>query len=295
MAMIHVARAGATLGEFSVEEVQEGLRIGRFLSSDLGWQTGMTEWRPLPELAGPLPAASTASPQTQPAAPPVAQPAALPVTSTSAPTYETVPQGGLPWERRRELGLFKAFFDTVVLIVTKPYDAFAMMKPDGGMGEPLLFAVVGAGFGMIVSMLFQIALQTVGLMFSGRAQGLSGIACGFLVIPFAVALGVFIISGLIHLCLMMLGGAKKPFETTFRVVCFSTGTAHLIAVVPFIGTYIAMVYNMVLQIIGIMRAHPTDAGRAAGAVLLPIVVCCGGGALLAFLTVGAGFLSLLGR
>jgi hypothetical protein len=293
MDTIHVARAGATLGAFSLEEVREGLRTGKFLNTDLGWQAGMADWRPLSEIVGPLAAASAPQSETP-------QPAAMPITP--APAFaEPGAQSGLPWEHRRELGFFKAFFDTVVLVVTKPFDAFAMMKPEGGMGDPLLFALIGAGFGMTVSVFFQLVLQTLRARggVQGAAEGATGIGCALpfsiILISLGVVLGVFIASGVIHLCLMMLGGAKRPFETTFRVVCFSTGTTYLFAVIPFVGSYISFAYNTVVEIIGLMRAHPTDGGRAAGAVLLPVIVCCGGGLLLVFLTVGIGALSLLGR
>jgi len=31
---------------------------------------------------------------------------------------------------------------------------------------------------------------------------------------------IFIGAAILHVCLMIVGGAKQPFETTFRVVCF---------------------------------------------------------------------------
>ena len=36
--MIHITRGTTSLGTFSEEEVREGLRTGRFTSSDLGWR-----------------------------------------------------------------------------------------------------------------------------------------------------------------------------------------------------------------------------------------------------------------
>ncbi len=41
MAMIHVARDGAKIGEFSRDEVREGLRTGKFLPTDMAWEEGM--------------------------------------------------------------------------------------------------------------------------------------------------------------------------------------------------------------------------------------------------------------
>jgi len=60
MAMIHVNRGATSLGVFSEEEVREGLRTGRFASTDIGWREGMANWQPLsqfPELSAAAPAA----------------------------------------------------------------------------------------------------------------------------------------------------------------------------------------------------------------------------------------------
>jgi hypothetical protein len=120
-------------------------------------------------------------------------------------------------------------------------------------------------------------------------------AVGYILLsPVFVIVLTFIISGILHLCLMIVGGARKPVETTFRVVCFSSGSTSLLSMIPFCGGMIACVWNIVLEIIGLARAHETETGKAALAVLLPIIVCCGGGILLAILG-GFSALSLLPR
>jgi hypothetical protein len=93
--------------------------------------------------------------------------------------------------------------------------------------------------------------------------------------PLLLIVGIFIGSGILHLCLMILGGANRPFETTLRVVCFSCGAAYLFSLVPVCGGVIAMVYNIVLQCIGLSRAHETTTGKALMAIFLPMIVCCG--------------------
>ena len=69
MAMIHVNRGASSLGAFQEEQVREGLRSGRFLSTDLGWREGMASWQPLSqfaEFAGDIAAApSTGAPPPQ--------------------------------------------------------------------------------------------------------------------------------------------------------------------------------------------------------------------------------------
>ena len=60
---IHIARKGAQLGVFNLEEVRPGLSGGRFLPTDLAWREGMAAWKPLgewPEFSGAVPVAGTA-------------------------------------------------------------------------------------------------------------------------------------------------------------------------------------------------------------------------------------------
>lgn len=261
MATIHVARDGAKLGEFALEEIREGLRTGQFRPTDLGWQSGMPDWRPLSDFA-------------------VEKPAPLVADVTSPTSAETATaESGLPWEHRHDIGFFKAFFDTASVLLTKPSEAFVMMKREGGLTDPLFFALIGGSAGTIVSALFQIGFQSI-LGVGGRNNVVAmfgiGAVIGFLVLtPLFIAAGMFIGSGILHLCLMLFGGANKPFETTFRVVCFSSGAAYLFSIIPFCGGYITPIYNIVLECIGISRAHETTMGKAVLAVLLPLIVCCG--------------------
>ena len=127
--MIHVNRGTTSLGVFSEQEVREGLSAGRFTPTDIGWREGMASWQPLsqfPEFGG------TAAP----AVPPV-QPGAAP-----APT-PVAGRTGLPWEHRQERGFFNAFIETLSMVLTRPAEAFSVMKREGGLGEPLIYALIG--------------------------------------------------------------------------------------------------------------------------------------------------------
>ena len=281
MATIHVARDGANIGTFSTEEVREGLRTGKFLPTDMAWQEGMPDWRPLSQVVPEKPAAGMPASGTT-------ETSALSVSAAGSSTASGS-GGGLPWEHRQELGLVKAYFDTVVMVLTKPAEAFALMKTEGDMMGPMLFALIGGCAGIIVSVLVQLALHSIGFM-ADRQNAMFGMvvvglwSIGYIILsPVIVIVFLFIGSGILHLCLMIVGGAKKSFETTFRVVCFSSGSTYLLSMIPFCGGMIAMVWNIVVEIIGLARAHETDTGKAAMAVLLPIIVCCGGLILLGIL------------
>src|ERR1700730_1063722 len=103
---------------------------------------------------------------------------------------------------------------------------------------------------------------------------------------------MFVGSGILHLCLMLVGGANRPFETTFRVVCFGSGAANLFSMIPMCGWLIAVVYDIVLKCIGVSRAHETTTGKAVLAVFLPVVVCCG---LIVLVVVLGGFGAIFSR
>jgi hypothetical protein len=94
--------------------------------------------------------------------------------------------------------------------------------------------------------------------------------------PVLLLIWFFIWSGIVHLFLMMLGGHKQSssgFEGTFRAVSYGY-VSSLAQLIPFVGGLIAFVWNLVLQVIGLVRMHRTSTGKAVGAVLLPLVLCC---------------------
>jgi hypothetical protein len=101
--------------------------------------------------------------------------------------------------------------------------------------------------------------------------------------PLFVVIGTFIGSAILHVCLMIVGGAKQSFETTFRVICFVEGSVSPLLVIPFCGGLIAGIWKIVLYCIGLARAHETDTGRAVIAVLLPLIICCGAVLLIAMM------------
>jgi hypothetical protein len=267
MAMIHVNRGTASLGVFSEQEVREGLSAGRFAPTDIGWRVGMASWQPLsqfPDFGG----------AAAPAVPPV-QPGAAPTSTTVAG------RTGLPWEHRQERGFFNAFIETLTMVLTRPAEAFSVMKREGGLGEPLIYALIGGCLGGIVSALFSLGFQSIGLFAdkNNSLAAMTGMGIGFvaiILVPLVIVIVLFIWSGLAHLCLMIFGGANQSFETTFRVFAFTQGSTGPLQIIPLCGGLISFVWMLVCSCIGLARAQETDTGRAVLAVSSPLIVCCGG-------------------
>jgi hypothetical protein len=143
--------------------------------------------------------------------------------------------------------------------------------------------------GAVVSVGYSLIMHSIGLM-TDRHTGVGallgfGIGSVFLVllIPIFLAVGTFIFAAITHLCLMIVGGANQSFETTFRVLCYAGGSANALQIVPFCGGILAGLASLVLNCIGLARAHETDTWRAVVAILLPLVVCCGSAIFFAIL------------
>lgn len=282
--MIHVSRSGATLGIFEEEKVREGLRTGEFIGTDLGWTEGMATWRPLSELetfraaAVPPPQAATPSPAAQPV---------VPVSAPSA-TART----GLPWENRTSNNFLNALVDTITMIFTKPDHAFGIMKRDAGLVDPILYSVIIGTVCGVVNFLYNMVFHSFGMftdhnnpfarLFAFGAGSIFFLIC----LPILVVIGIFIISAIVHVCLMIVGGAKQSFETTLRVMCYGGGTANVLQLVPFCGGWLTAIAGLVLEIIGLARAHETDTWRAVVAILLPMALCCGAILFFIFAVIG---------
>ena len=249
----------------------------------------MANWQPLSQFsefaedfkATGAPAATAPPPQTPPS--PTA------IATTAAGSTSAMPGTGLPWDDRHTKGFFNAFIETLQIVLSRPSDAFTMMRREGGLGEPLFYALIGGTFGLIVYFAYNLAFQSIGMLGNRPNPFLHmvGTSVGFVFIvilaPIFVALAAFISSAILHVCLMIVGGAKQSYETTFRVVCFSMGSVDPLMIVPICGGLIVVVWRIVLNCIGLARAHETDTGRAVLAVFLPLIVCCGGGLLIAMM------------
>src|SRR5437763_716574 len=136
MATIHITRGTTSLGTFSEEEVHEGLRTGRFTSTDLGWKEGMSTWEPLsrwPEFA---------TGATPPIAPPTETRSTITPGFGPAPGTPA-PRSGLPWDNRAGRPFFNAFIETLQMVLSRPAIAFTAMKREGGLVDPLIYALIG--------------------------------------------------------------------------------------------------------------------------------------------------------
>jgi DNA-directed RNA polymerase subunit RPC12/RpoP len=199
-----------------------------------------------------------------------------------------VPPGqrpGLPWEYKGQS--LSTWWETSKLCLMQPTYAYSIMRQYGGMGSPMMFCAVGLGIGTVGQMLWYVPLMLAVTMAGAQGQAKGGEAAALAGVQivsqgisaiFTVALGatigLMIGAGIVHVCLMIVGGAKQGYETSLRVLGFAQGSTAWMNVIP-CGALVAFVWVLAQEIIGLARAHETTTGKAAMAVVLPMVVCMG--------------------
>lgn len=188
----------------------------------------------------------------------------------------------MPWEKKpHKKGMLTAFTDTAKLVAFEPGKAFSQMQQRGDMGGPMLYSGLGMVIGISVFFLWlALILTLMGAAAGARAEYYGIMLLGlllyagliiFISVPMSATIGNFIAGGILHVCLMICGGSKQPFDTSFRIQCYISGSLMLAMVFPpallFLG-----IWQIVCAIIAVHKAHEVPMGRAAMAVLLPIIV-----------------------
>jgi hypothetical protein len=217
--------------------------------------------------------------------------------STNIPTTGMRGGAGPAWER--DGASLSSLIATVKEAFTSPSEFFSSMRQEGGFGAPLLFFFILFMAATIVSSIvnFGIQLAMAGAMpqqpgFGGGAPwaavaggGVIGLVFGLVFSAIFIPIYAFVLSGIFHVALMIFGGANRPFETSFRVVCYAGATAA-IGLIPVCGGSVQGIVFLVFIGIGLCYAHNTNGWRATLAVITPGVCCFGGMIALVIAIVG---------
>jgi len=220
----------------------------------------MEEWPP--DAPAPIPP-SDDWPPSPPPPPPSDEPPGPPPTAVIP--WE---QPGLPWTT--------ALVETVKLLLSKPREAFERMPITGDPLRPVVFAILLGWVGAIFNAAWSIPFRHI--MPAGSPYGSYQMPAFFLPVmalfaPILIVCMLLLWSAILHLMLMIVGGAKNGFGATLRALCYSRAP-EIFQVLPFCGTLIALVGDIFLLIQGLAVAHRISIGKAALAVLLPLVLCC---------------------
>lgn len=206
------------------------------------------------------------------------------------PPYGGAPPGPppepppIPWEQPG-LDFFSAFYESLRLLVSKPRQAFERVGVTSAIARPLGFAILVGWPGILAATLWDLALQRTleGWMpwpDDSRWERSPGVEIAVAIaaplwLPVVLLLG----SAIQHAFLWMVGGARRGFVGTFRVLCYAQASS-LLGLVPACGGLLSVVWHLVLAVVGLSAVHRVSTGLALFAVVLPVLLCCGCIALL---------------
>ncbi|MBW1729459.1 MAG: zinc-ribbon domain-containing protein [Deltaproteobacteria bacterium] len=181
-----------------------------------------------------------------------------------------------PWERRGELGFWQAASQTFKGVMFAPDKLFSQLSFEAGKKEPLAFGLLAGSIGSMFGFFWQLVLVSLGVVaFGPPILGHLGMWFIFLmmivIVPILVLVGLYVYAGVLHLLLLIVRGAQNGFEATFRVVCFSQAT-QILGIVPFLGGWVAGIWQLIVQIVGLKEIHETSYLRVIIAFLIPVIL-----------------------
>ena len=185
-------------------------------------------------------------------------------------------RGAPPWERRSELSLWAAFYRTTKAVLFKPRELFAGMGFQAGLREPLAYGLLSGSLGTMVGLFWQflwmsdILYSLLGRHLTEYSLGLIYAAC-LILSPLYVVVTLCLESLILHVCLVLVRAGKSGFEATFRVVAYSQGT-QVWAFIPFLGGMAALVWQCIVQMVGLREIHEVSYGKIVLAFLIPFVL-----------------------
>ena len=218
---------------------------------------------------------------------------------------------GTAWDVESRGRWVDAFIAVVKGAIADPINFFSRVSSGRGWLRPWVFALIVSSIVFLISAAYQMGFQALaagaeiggslgdplGALAFLSAYPLSAwalIAFAVIGVPVGTTAGLLMQAGLYHLCLMLLGSARREFTATFRVACYSM-TPQLFQILPLIGGPIAWMWQTALAIIGVKVVHRTSYGRSALAVFLPMILCCGVFVLIGLAVGGWLFAALISK
>jgi hypothetical protein len=171
-----------------------------------------------------------------------------------------------PWEDRASYGTLNAFIQTATNCLFNPTYFFSHLPTRSGYGDPILFGIFATLLGVIFAFLWSKLYYGVGGLFVLLIAIVLALVGATITIP----IWLLVWSGLVHLGLSLVGGAKEGFQATFRSVSYSS-VANSFNAIPVVGS-IASLWSLVLTVIGLRETHKTSTGKSIIAVVIPLIL-----------------------
>ncbi len=210
---------------------------------------------------------------------------------SAAPLLSPLP--AMPsWERIEEIGFFRALAQSIGEILFHPRQTFSRLPHRAALGWPLLFLLIVGTVATAVATGYEVLAGAYSIASDGpyvrmlQRMGVEEASPDFLQLlpilqialaPFLLIFNAFVTAAIFHLSLLLFGGARHGYETTFRTLCYVSGAVHVLAFLPLPFMNLAMLaWFLAGSIAGLSQSHQTAPIRVAAAILVPVILlaCC---------------------
>ncbi len=168
------------------------------------------------------------------------------------------------------------FVEKVKGFITSPSSTFDASKQDS-LGDAIkYYAVIIAIYSALLAVMFMLAFSVIGSMsgplgmFIGAGLGAWAGVLLFVMMLILLIIGAFIDGAILHIFVYIVGG-RKGIDQTIKAVMYSFTPSLLFGWVPIIGV-LAVIWDVILLVIGIRQLHDLTTGKAILAVFLPLII-----------------------
>jgi len=180
-----------------------------------------------------------------------------------------------PWARRGEIGLIRGWWDTTKMILFSPGDFYARFSAPG-FSESWKYAALTVLFGNIFAAAYNLAQYAIFPQPGTSVAEMIGFTVGYIAVgpTLGTIINAVIYAALIHVALWLIEPNRRDYATTRDAFFFSNAAAFWL-IVPLAGGFVFWVWQIVVMVIAVRHVQRTTTGRAAIAVLWPVVLFCG--------------------
>lgn len=192
----------------------------------------------------------------------------------SCPSCDRAAGFATPVERAPGRRPVRRFLDATFGALFQPTEFFRSLPPSGGYLRPMLHGTLVTWIGFVFGIFLPILVQgrPVDLLFAMMSL--------FIFYPLLVVAGLFVWAAILHLSGSITGCADGGFISTFRASAYACA-GLLLVIIPLLGPYVAPIWWLVVQVIGLRVLHKSTARRAALTVILAVLGLAAGPLFLA--------------
>ena len=199
----------------------------------------------------------------------------------------------LPWEQRKELGWWKAYWRTTKLVLFEPARTFRTPSTEDGITGSIFFGALAYTIGQTIVLVLVLAMflvmgaavaatadePAIGAIFAG--YGLCLVPFTLLQAPVYALVGILMSGSLGHLTLVVLKKSTAKFDQSIRAVAYANAP-HLLAIFSCVAPF----WVIAAETIALRETHRCSTGTALLATL--------GWRIAFFVLIVGGYAALIG-